>query len=378
MDAAEELYLNHGTLIPKEEWDAAISTIRQATAIARQGKKPVTDHVADHKNGQYDGGRKNENFDENDDNNKNKERAMEQAWERAFQSAIKERADAANGKAIGVLFSGGLDSTLIAHALYEMGVPFTCYTVGFQDSGTKEPEDIVEARRTAQAMGWRLVERVYSLEEIERIIASTAKMLGDRTDNVSVGVGSVIVAGARLAANDGVNVLFSGLGSEEIFAGYERHELALQDGGHERLEEECWRGLAAMHEQDLKRDTMLSAALGITIPTPFLDPAVIKQGMLLAVTGKIVDGQRKLVLRRMAINMGLPTTFAMRPKRAAQYGSRIDAAIERLARKAGYDSKGAYVRALISADHHTDSPNSPSIDPTDDENPRREYTPKSL
>ncbi|HIH25086.1 TPA: asparagine synthase [Candidatus Woesearchaeota archaeon] len=360
----EELYIDHGTLVPKEEWDAAISTIRQATILARRGKTPVTEH----KTGEQDAGRKNVDLDENEEN------ALEQAWQRAFQLAIKERVDAADGKAIGVLFSGGLDSTLIAHALYESGVPFTCYTVGFQDSGTKEPEDIVEARRTAQAMGWRIVERVYTLDEMETIIARTAGILGDRTDNVSVGVGSVIVAGAQLAANDGVRILFSGLGSEEIFAGYERHELALQDGGHERLEEECWRGLAAMHEQDLKRDTLLSVALGIAIPTPFLDPAVIKQGMLLAVTGKIVDGQRKLVLRRMAINMGLPTTFAMRPKRAAQYGSRTDAAIERLARKAGYESKGSYVRALI----NTDNPDHHADRPTDDETLRREHTPKSL
>lgn len=371
----DELYIEHGTLVPKEEWDAAISTIRQATIIARRGKTHKTP-VTEHKNGEHDGERNSNALDEPCETN---EEFLEQAWQRAFQVAIKERADAANGKAIGVLFSGGLDSTLIAHTLYEMGVPFTCYTVGYQDSGTKEPEDIAEARRTAQAMGWRLVEKIYSLEEITTIIARAAKILGERADNVSVGVGSVVVAGAQLAASDGVDILFSGLGSEEIFAGYERHELALQDGGHERLEEECWRGLAAMHEQDLRRDTMLAAALGITIPTPFLDPAVIKQGMLLAVTGKIVDGQRKLVLRRMAINMGLPTAFAMRPKRAAQYGSRIDAAIERLARKAGHESKGTYVRTLTRTGHCADCPTEDSTDdPAEGKETRREHTPKSL
>lgn len=259
-------------------------------------------------------------------------------WMAAFEQAVLSRAAQQTGR-IGVLFSGGVDSTLIAFILHKHDIPLICYTVGFHDAGTKEPEDVIEARRIAQQYGWEHRCAVLDLEELEPVVAETARILGDAANPITVGVGAVIVAGARLAAADGVTVLFSGLGSEEIFAGYDRH------GKADDVQAECWRGLYGMRERDLIRDTRIASALGISIPTPFLDPGVLAIGMRLPASQKIVEGQKKHILRAMAVAYGLPEEFAFRPKRAAQYGSRVDGALERLARRHGSSKKG-YVSSL--------------------------------
>lgn len=43
-----------------------------------------------------------------------------------------------------------------------------------------------------------------------------------------------------MAKKDNVDVLFGGLGAEEIFAGYGRHKEAFKQN---RVHEECWSGL---------------------------------------------------------------------------------------------------------------------------------------
>jgi asparagine synthase (glutamine-hydrolysing) len=255
-------------------------------------------------------------------------------WMAVFERAVLDRAR--DGR-VGVLFSGGVDSTLIAFVLHRNGIPFICYTVGFQDEGTKQPEDVIEARRIAERYGWDCRVQVLNLEETERIIVRTIGILGDAANPITVGVGAVVVAAADAALEDGVTMLFSGLGSEEIFAGYERHGKAVD------VQEECWDGLVCMRERDLIRDTRIAAAMGVGIATPFLDLQVLRTGMLLE--PKIKDGVKKYVLREMAVEYGLPHEFAFRPKRAAQYGSRIDGALERLARRQGLSKKEYVVRS---------------------------------
>lgn len=333
----EELYLDKGILIPQEEWEAAVKTIRHA--VLEELKHERTD------------------------GEKNNERHR-QEWQRIFAQAVLERVEDANEKGhthIGVLFSGGIDSTLIAHTLHKLGIPFTCYTVGFQEPGTKEPEDIVESRRIAAAFGWRLVDKIYTLDELAPIIEQTIHILGDTANTVTVGVGAVVIAGARLATQEGTHVLFGGLGSEELFAGYKRHEHVQNRDGNTGLDDECWRGLSAMYACDLVRDSKVATALGIIVPTPFLDPAVIKLSMLLPATSKIRDGQRKVVLREMSIAMGLPEVFALRPKRAAQYGSRVDTAIEQEAKRRGFSAKEEYIQHIARTEN-TARKTSPTVD----------------
>ena len=61
---------------------------------------------------------------------------------------------------------------------------------------------------------------------------------------------------------------------------------------------------------------------------------------------KINNSQKKFILRKAAIKLGLKEEFAFRPKTAAQYGSGFDKALIRLAKERGSNHKKVYIDLL--------------------------------
>jgi asparagine synthetase B (glutamine-hydrolysing) len=240
----------------------------------------------------------------------------------------------------GIFFSGGVDSTTIAILCKELEADFTCYCVGFQDKDMKEPEDITEAKKVAAKLGLPLKYKIYNMEEAEQIIKETLTILKkvDKTDVVNIGVGAVVLAAVKLAQQDNINYFLGGLGSEEIFAGYDRHDKV------EDINSECWNGLLGMWERDLVRDFNLSQALKFTIHTPFLDKDLIEYAMQLPGEWKLSREEKKIILREIAEEwLG---NFAWRKKKAAQYGSCFDKAISKLAKHAGFKLKKEWLESL--------------------------------
>ena len=119
-----------------------------------------------------------------------------------------------------------MDSALIAFIAKKLNCDFTCYTVGLANS-----EDIIWAQRIAKEYNFRHVSRILSLQEFESVIKNAAKLLNE-PDVTKVSVGAVLYAAGKLALNDNIRSLLGGLGSEEIFAGYQRHSEALQQNNY--------------------------------------------------------------------------------------------------------------------------------------------------
>jgi len=230
----------------------------------------------------------------------------------------------------GLFLSGGVDSSLIALVLKKFTDNFTCYSVGIKGS-----KDLEAAKMAAEKLKLNWKHKEHTIEEVEQILKKTAKMF-EKPDVVNVGVGSVIVAAAELAD---VKIFFGGLGSEEIFAGYQRHAHAND------VNDECWKGLKEMWQRDLTRDAAIGKKLGITARVPFLDDDLIKKAMGIPGERKINAEHKKIILREIAEELGLPKEIAWRQKQAAQYGSGFDKAMDKLAKKAGM-SKSEYVKAL--------------------------------
>lgn len=266
----------------------------------------------------------------------NNERAKREVAE-ALTNAVKRRAVQKQG----VLLSGGVDSSLIAFILKKLNCNFTCYTVGIENS-----DDILWAQKAAKEYGFNFKHKIFSLEEFEKIVRDVIKILND-ADIVKVGVGSVLYAAGRLALNDGNNVLFGGLGSEELFAGYQRHEEALQKNNFEALHKECWNGLRNMWTRDLTRDFAIAKHLGLDLRTPFLDKELIKVAMNVHPMLKMNKDDKKIILREAAEFIGLKKEFAWRKKQAAQYGSNFVNGIEKLAKRNGFKYKKDYLQSLI-------------------------------
>jgi len=250
----------------------------------------------------------------------------------AFIDAVKKRIPK---ERFGIFFSGGIDSSLVALVCKNLGYNFTCYTVGFKTRAMEMPEDILWAQKVAHSLNLNLVVKTFDEKQAGEIIKKVVKIVEPNV--VNVGVGSVIYAVAKIAKE---KVFFSGLGSEEIFAGYERHAKA------EDVQEECWKGLKAMWKRDLLRDVNLARYLGIEIRTPFLDKELIKFAMQIPIEKKIDKINQKIIIRKLAEDLGLAEEFSWRKKKAAQYGSKFDRAIKKLAEKHKFKYKSEYLKFL--------------------------------
>jgi len=246
---------------------------------------------------------------------------------KALLTAVEKRVPK---EKFGLFLSGGVDSSLLALILKKFTDNFTCYSVGIKGS-----KDLEAAKMAAEKLKLNWKHKEFTIEEVEAILKKTAKMF-EKPDVVNVGVGSVIVAAAELAD---IKIFFGGLGSEEIFAGYQRHAHAND------VNDECWKGLKEMWERDLTRDAAIGKTMGISVRVPFLDDELIKKAMGIPGERKINAEHKKVILREIAEELGLPKEIAWRQKQAAQYGSGFDKAMEKLAKNAGM-SKSEYVKAL--------------------------------
>jgi len=252
--------------------------------------------------------------------------AVKQALVNAIVSRIPKQR-------FGVFLSGGVDSSFIAMICKQQHADFICYSVGLEGA-----DDLKEAQNAAKLLDLTLKTKTFTMQEAEALFKRTASIF-ETPDALNVGVGSVVVAAAELAKQDNINILFGGLGSEEIFAGYERHVKATDKHA------ECWRGLKAMWQRDFQRDYALAKALNIAVLTPFLDEQLIKNAMGIPAEQKINQEHKKIILREIAEELGLPKSIAWRAKKAAQYGSKFDWAMEKLAKQKGL-TKIAFVQSL--------------------------------
>ncbi|MFB6203303.1 MAG: diphthine--ammonia ligase [Candidatus Nanohaloarchaea archaeon] len=270
-------------------------------------------------------------FFEVDVEEKDVEEAAEEVKDR-FLDAVEKRVP--DGE-VGLLFSGGVDSTMIAAALEELGTDFTCYTAGIQHGNVDSPRDMDWAEMVASDMGLDLESYEATLEEVEEELPRIADWISS-TSVVKNGV--ALPFHFALKNSRGEKVLLSGLGSEQLYAGYHRHQ------GY--LNRECLSGLRTIFEGDLYRDDVVSMRNGYELRVPFLDHELVRHALTIDADMKQRDGYRKYVVRKAAEKLGVPEEVAWRKKTAAQYGSNFDKAISRLAKDSGFDHKQEYLNSF--------------------------------
>ncbi len=239
----------------------------------------------------------------------------------------------------GILFSGGIDSTIIAEVCKQLNVDFTCYTAAITEKGLTPARDLVWAKKVAQEQGFRLKIKEANLNEAERALKKVVPLIED-SNVVKAGVALTFYLACREAKKDGLKVIFSGLGSEEIFAGYQRHTHAFN------VNRECIYGLLNMYERDNYRDDVITMNNNLELRVPFLDKALVDFAVKIPHKYKLSKNQNKIILREAGKLLGIPDFICQRKKLAAQYGSKTDKAITKIAHKNGYRFKSDYLKTL--------------------------------
>jgi diphthine-ammonia ligase len=207
----------------------------------------------------------------------------------------------------GVLLSGGIDSGILT-LLMRTYKP-RCYVVGLADA-----PDVIAACELAKRIGVEIQVVTPTLAELQAALPVIVHTIEDGNP-VKVSVAATMWFACAAAQRDGCRALFSGLGAEELFAGYERHRRSTD------INRECLAGLRKLHERDLYRDDTITMYHGIELRLPFLDKALVQYSLGIPPTYKYDGAVDKKILRAAAEKLGLPHAFAFRPKKAAQYGS---------------------------------------------------------
>jgi asparagine synthase (glutamine-hydrolysing) len=245
---------------------------------------------------------------------------------------------------VAVAFSGGVDSAIIAKLIAALGAKVTLYTVGFEGS-----YDVMAATQTAKSLNFNHVVRLLTLKDVEEYLPKVVYTIED-ADPMKIEIGLPLFATAEKARSNGIGVIFSGQGSDELFGGYSRYLRVLEEYGYDGLQNKLWQDILEISEVNLQRDEAVTTANGVELKVPFLDVNVIHIAMTIHPSLKIQDQNdklRKRVLRKTAEMLEIPSEAVKRPKKAVQYGSGVDKAIKRLAIKNGYKHIAAYLKAVF-------------------------------
>lgn len=298
---------------------------------------------------------------------------------------------------VAVLFSGGLDCTLLArlcHDIVPLNEPIDLLNVAFENprvaaaaataqpksssSHSQEPVSVYEAcpdritgrsahcelQMACPSRNWRFVainipysETLEHRDLVKRLMrphntemdlsiacalffasrgrgfissSSSSKIPGSGHDNSTPSTLEPYTTSAR--------VLLSGLGADELFAGYGRHGVAFNRSGFEGLVSEINLDVSRLGQRNLGRDDRVLSHWGRETRFPYLDeefvawvlraPVWVKCGFgvsapddpdqVEAMAG--IDAE-KMALRLVALNLGLKSV-AREKKRAIQFGAR--------------------------------------------------------
>ncbi|KAJ4462098.1 putative Asparagine synthase family protein [Paratrimastix pyriformis] len=261
---------------------------------------------------------------------------------------------------MGVLFSGGLDSTLVAALLGAILPPAprpvvelvnVCFGPPFEShdraAAVASHADLL---RCAPHVDWRLL--------FVDVTAAGARAARGRLDGalhprhtvMDANIGAVLwfgcggcrsswrlpdrqeqavtvsrwmAEGPPQPAEIRTRLFFSGLGPDELGGGYRRHHAAARQQGPEAARKEMMRDMGRLWVRNLGRDCRLVEAAGCEARFPYLDTSVVHWLLSQLPLQDVVKFEEcdKTIFRKVALRMGCPAAAGF-VKRAMQFGSR--------------------------------------------------------
>ncbi|NLU79717.1 asparagine synthetase B [Micromonospora sp. HNM0581] len=212
---------------------------------------------------------------------------------------------------VGVVLSGGLDSSLALLHAAQLHPDCVAVTVGVSQS-----PDLAYARRLARDLG--VAHEVVQLRPRDIRLADVreAIRISELTEYGDIINAVVSVPIFRRLNELGVRVALTGDGSDELFGGYPMYH-AVGPEASRRLFLHKIRNLCRTELQRVDRTSM---AFGVEARVPFLDLALVELAMRLPIDLKLRDGQEKWIVRRAFADM-LPDYVRRRPKNPMSYSS---------------------------------------------------------
>jgi len=221
-------------------------------------------------------------------------------------------------KKLGIAFSGGVDSTLIAKLLHDNNYDIHLLTIGFPDSHdinfAKEVNEILKFKHDILEIDLTYFQEIS--EQVNDII---------KTDNLSWNENSIaFYYVSKLAKKLGISTVVTANGIDELFCGYNAYREAIGIGVDEVMN--------VMNKKlDNEKKMMVAvnnvtSIFGVKMLQPLLNEDFISYAKTIPMSEKIIDQndlQRKHAIRKLAASCGVPEISAYKQKKALQYGSKI-------------------------------------------------------
>ena len=217
-----------------------------------------------------------------------------------------------------VLFSGGVDSSLAALLTKQHNLDTLLVTARCEDS-----HDARASKKAAEAMSLDIIEVTIDSDGIWEIIPEIMQST-KKTDRMNVEIAIPFFIAAREAHKRGYEVMVSGQGPDELFAGYARYEKMFIESGSETVEAALWNDYSITDEANIQRDTKVIECNGLKPFFPYLHRKFVECALSIPAEMNIDPTKkpaRKLMFRELAVLMGVPKQVAMQQKRATQYSS---------------------------------------------------------
>ena len=238
----------------------------------------------------------------------------------AIESAIRRSCE---GKRVGIAFSGGMDSGLLAAVASKYAKSVTCYTCGTDDSF-----DVAAGRELAEILGLPWIQCRISEDNIEDTLREFI-LATKVSDPFTISYDLQLFTVCREADE---RVIISGQGSDEYFGGCAK-SVEDDDDEYEAVTE--W-GVERLMKVSVPCEMSIASHFKKRLAYPYLDEEVVRQIGLLdpdELRPKNLD-DRKAVLKTVVSDLGFPV-LAHRTKKASQYGSNTTELIRSMARRSG-------------------------------------------
>jgi asparagine synthase (glutamine-hydrolysing) len=269
---------------------------------------------------------------------------------RTYREAVRIRVD--TDLPVGVVLSGGLDSSLALIHVREMHPDCVAFTVGTEGS-----EDLAYARRLTADLGVRhevvtLRPRDIGLSDVrEAIRVSEATEYGDVINSV------VSMRLFQRVHECGIKVVLTGDGSDELFGGYDMY----RDIAADQVRSLFLHKIRHLSRTELQRVDRTSMGNGVEARVPYLDLDMLTMAMRIPDSMKQRDGYEKWILRHAFADV-LPDYISRRHKNPMSHSSGLHERIRLyqplfagIYRSFGYEALGPmrrdFWRTLQESDH---------------------------
>lgn len=231
---------------------------------------------------------------------------------------------------VAVAFSGGLDSSIIAALAKNTDVAITLLHVSL--AGQPETQ---HAKQIAEILRLPIETCEFNENDIEKVLPNVL-WTTEESDPVDISIGVPVYWTAERASEKGFSVLLAGQGADELFGGYKRYVDSYLTHDAEETRKEMFSDIVKLYETNIERDYKICSRHDVELRLPFATYEIAKFAENLPINLKLepkVTTLRKLVLRRVAANLGLPMSVVTKPKKAIQYTTGVNKTLKKIAKR---------------------------------------------